>query len=139
MIPRMHAGIRTSAGSKFFAENIPREDAFVVEKLKRAGALILGKTNTHEIALGEEPAPAARAVFGQEMLEGRGTPASIFDLVGHLRAVFRERRDVTARREARRALGGVAARLCRGQRVRRRDARGVSSNLSTIAIRSPQS
>jgi len=46
------AGIRTSAGSKFFSENIPREDAFVVEKLKQAGALIVGKTNTHEIALG---------------------------------------------------------------------------------------
>lgn len=46
------AGIRTTAGSKFFAENIPPEDAFVVEKLKQAGGLILGKTNTHEIALG---------------------------------------------------------------------------------------
>jgi aspartyl-tRNA(Asn)/glutamyl-tRNA(Gln) amidotransferase subunit A len=46
------AGIRTTAGSKFFAENIPQDDAFVVEQLKRAGALILGKTNTHEIALG---------------------------------------------------------------------------------------
>jgi aspartyl-tRNA(Asn)/glutamyl-tRNA(Gln) amidotransferase subunit A len=46
------AGIRTTAGSKFFAENIPQEDAFVVEKLRQAGALIVGKTNTHEIALG---------------------------------------------------------------------------------------
>src|SRR5690349_1066128 len=46
------AGIRTTIGSKFFAENIPLEDAFVVEKLKQAGALIVGKTNTHEIALG---------------------------------------------------------------------------------------
>src|SRR5688572_2970264 len=46
------AGIRTTAGSKFFADNIPETDAFVVEKLKEAGALILGKTNTHEIALG---------------------------------------------------------------------------------------
>jgi aspartyl-tRNA(Asn)/glutamyl-tRNA(Gln) amidotransferase subunit A len=46
------AGIRTTAGSKFFAENIPEQDAFVVEKLKQAGALIIGKTNTHEIALG---------------------------------------------------------------------------------------
>jgi aspartyl-tRNA(Asn)/glutamyl-tRNA(Gln) amidotransferase subunit A len=46
------AGIPTTAGSKFFAENIPQEDAFVVEKLKQAGALIVGKTNTHEIALG---------------------------------------------------------------------------------------
>ena len=46
------AGIRTTAGSKFFMDNIPEKDAFVVEKLKEAGALILGKTNTHEIALG---------------------------------------------------------------------------------------
>ncbi|HKY54507.1 MAG TPA: amidase [Anaerolineales bacterium] len=45
-------GIRTTAGSKFFADNIPETDAFVVEKLKEAGAIIMGKTNTHEIALG---------------------------------------------------------------------------------------
>lgn len=46
------AGIRTTIGSTFFAENIPKQDAFVVEKLKEAGAVIIGKTNTHEIALG---------------------------------------------------------------------------------------
>lgn len=46
------AGIRTTSGSKFFAENIPEQDAFVVEKLKQAGAILMGKTNTHEIALG---------------------------------------------------------------------------------------
>lgn len=46
------AGIPTTAGSKFFTDNIPEKDAYVVEKLKEAGALILGKTNTHEIALG---------------------------------------------------------------------------------------
>ena len=45
-------GIRTTIGSKFFAENIADQDAFVVEKLKQAGAIIMGKTNTHEIALG---------------------------------------------------------------------------------------
>jgi aspartyl-tRNA(Asn)/glutamyl-tRNA(Gln) amidotransferase subunit A len=46
------AGILTTAGSKFFADHIPDEDAFVVEKLKQAGAIIMGKTNTHEVALG---------------------------------------------------------------------------------------
>ncbi|MBK9928057.1 MAG: amidase [Anaerolineales bacterium] len=45
-------GIRTTIGSKFFADNIPDRDAFVVEKLRQAGAIINGKTNTHEIALG---------------------------------------------------------------------------------------
>ena len=46
------AGVRTTIGSKFFADHIPTQDAFVVEKLREAGALIIGKTNTHEIALG---------------------------------------------------------------------------------------
>ena len=45
-------GVRTTAGSRFFAENIPGEDAETVMKLKLAGAVLLGKTNTHEIALG---------------------------------------------------------------------------------------
>lgn len=46
------AGIRTTAGSKFFADYVPPEDAFVIRRLKQAGTIILGKTNTHEIALG---------------------------------------------------------------------------------------
>ena len=46
------AGVRTTVGSKFFTEHIPEEDAFVVEKIKQAGASLIGKTNTHEIALG---------------------------------------------------------------------------------------
>lgn len=45
-------GVRTTSGSRFFAENIPQEDAVVVQKIKKAGAQIIGKTNTHEIALG---------------------------------------------------------------------------------------
>jgi aspartyl-tRNA(Asn)/glutamyl-tRNA(Gln) amidotransferase subunit A len=45
-------GIRTTAGTRFFADNIPHEDAVVVQKIKKAGAQIVGKTNTHEIALG---------------------------------------------------------------------------------------
>lgn len=46
------AGLRTTIGSKFFAENIAEQDGFVIEKLKQAGAILVGKTNTHEIALG---------------------------------------------------------------------------------------
>jgi aspartyl-tRNA(Asn)/glutamyl-tRNA(Gln) amidotransferase subunit A len=45
-------GIRTTAGSSFFSEYIPEADATVVQKLKKAGAVILGKLNMHEIALG---------------------------------------------------------------------------------------
>jgi aspartyl-tRNA(Asn)/glutamyl-tRNA(Gln) amidotransferase subunit A len=46
------AGVRTTIGSTFFANHIPETNAFVVERLKQAGARIIGKTNTHEIALG---------------------------------------------------------------------------------------
>lgn len=45
-------GVRTTSGSLFFKDNIPRQDAEVVRKLKFAGADIIGKTSTHEIALG---------------------------------------------------------------------------------------
>ncbi len=46
------AGVRTTAGSKFFAEYVPAEDADAVLRLKVAGACLVGKTNTHEVALG---------------------------------------------------------------------------------------
>jgi aspartyl-tRNA(Asn)/glutamyl-tRNA(Gln) amidotransferase subunit A len=45
-------GIRTTAGSTFFSDYIPEADAAVVQKLKDAGAVLLGKLNMHEIALG---------------------------------------------------------------------------------------
>ena len=46
-------GIRTTAGSNLLSEFIPEKDAVVVEKLKAAGSVILGKLNLSELALGE--------------------------------------------------------------------------------------
>ncbi len=45
-------GIRTTAGSKFFREHIPLQDATTVQKLYQSGVVLLGKLNMHEIALG---------------------------------------------------------------------------------------
>jgi aspartyl-tRNA(Asn)/glutamyl-tRNA(Gln) amidotransferase subunit A len=46
------AGIRTTAGSSFLRDYVPAHDAAVVMLLRRAGAVILGKTNMHEWAFG---------------------------------------------------------------------------------------
>ena len=46
------AGIRTTGASTLFKDRVPAEDAHVVARLKQAGAIVLGKLNLHEFALG---------------------------------------------------------------------------------------
>lgn len=46
------AGTRTTAASHVFDDRVPADDAFVVTKLKAAGAIFLGKANMHEFAMG---------------------------------------------------------------------------------------
>jgi amidase len=55
-------GIRTTYGSRLFARHIPSQDASVVAQLKAAGAIILGKTNTPEMAI---PYETDSPVFGR--------------------------------------------------------------------------
>ena len=45
-------GIRTTAGSPLFKDFVPDTDARVVQKLRAAGAISIGKTNLHELAFG---------------------------------------------------------------------------------------
>lgn len=45
-------GLRTTMGSALFRDFLPDRDAVAVQRLKEAGAVIIGKTNLHEFASG---------------------------------------------------------------------------------------
>lgn len=55
------AGMRTTYGSPLFAEHVPAADSLLVERLRAAGALVIGKTNTPEFGAGSQ---TFNAVFG---------------------------------------------------------------------------
>jgi amidase len=54
-------GIRTTFGSPLFKDNVPSEDDIVVERMRVAGAIIVGKTNTPEFGAGSQ---TFNSVFG---------------------------------------------------------------------------
>lgn len=55
------AGVRTTYGSPIYADHVPAADAVIVERLRQAGAIVVGKTNTPEFAAG---ANTWNTVFG---------------------------------------------------------------------------
>jgi amidase len=55
------AGIRTTFGSRIFKDYVPKHDAILVERIRNAGAIGVGKTNTPEFGAGSQ---TFNAVFG---------------------------------------------------------------------------
>ena len=55
------AGMRTTYGSPLFASHVPDADSLLVERLRGAGAIVIGKTNTPEFGAGSQ---TFNAVFG---------------------------------------------------------------------------
>ena len=53
--------LRTTYGSKLFENHVPEADALVVQRLREAGAIVIGKTNTPEFAFGPN---TVNSVFG---------------------------------------------------------------------------
>ena len=57
-------GIRTTMGSPIYKDSVPNHDELIVERLKRAGAITIGKTNTPEFGAG---AQTYNEVFGETL------------------------------------------------------------------------
>ena len=55
------AGIRTTRGSPFYRDNVPASDAVIVTRIRAAGAIACGKTNTPEFGAGSQ---TFNTVFG---------------------------------------------------------------------------
>src|SRR5919107_709651 len=57
-------GTRTTFGSPVYEDFVPDEDALVVERLRRAGAITVGKTNTPEFGAGSQ---TYNEIFGETL------------------------------------------------------------------------
>ncbi|MGI8860117.1 MAG: amidase family protein, partial [Rubrobacteraceae bacterium] len=55
-------GVRTTFGSRVYRDHIPDHDALIVERLREAGAIMVGKTNTPEFGAGSQ---TFNEVFGE--------------------------------------------------------------------------
>ena len=72
-------GVRTTGGSSIHADLVPDEDATIVKRLKDAGAIILGKQNMAEFAMGgtrRHPYGNPRNPWGLERIPGHSSSGS---------------------------------------------------------------
>jgi aspartyl-tRNA(Asn)/glutamyl-tRNA(Gln) amidotransferase subunit A len=69
------AGVRTTASSRVLDDLVPREDAAAVARLRAAGAVVVGKTETHEFALGVTT-PQSRNPWDPARIPGGSTGGS---------------------------------------------------------------
>ncbi len=80
-------GILTSNGSRAYADNVPAEDATVVARLKGAGAILLGKLNLSELAMGgtaDPPYGTPQNPWRREHTPGESSSGSGAALAAHL-------------------------------------------------------
>jgi aspartyl-tRNA(Asn)/glutamyl-tRNA(Gln) amidotransferase subunit A len=69
------AGFPTEAGSRVLEGHVPVQDAVVVDKLRAGGAVLMGKTVTHEFAYGQDK-PATRNAWHRDCYPGGSSAGS---------------------------------------------------------------
>ena len=73
-------GLPTTGHSRILADNLAGADAFVAQRLRAAGAVLLGKLSTHEFALGgpsfDLPWPPARNAWNRDYFPGGSSSGS---------------------------------------------------------------
>ncbi len=81
-------GLRTTFGSRVFADFVPDEDSYAVERLRNAGAIIIGKTNVPEFGLGSqtynEVFGATRNAFDQRLTSGGSSGGAAVAVALHM-------------------------------------------------------
>ena len=83
------AGILTSNGSRAYADNVPAMDCTVVTRLKAAGAILLGKLNLSELAMGgtaDPPYGTPQNPWRRDHTPGESSSGSGAALAGNLLA-----------------------------------------------------
>jgi aspartyl-tRNA(Asn)/glutamyl-tRNA(Gln) amidotransferase subunit A len=82
------AGVRTTYGSPMFAGHVPATDAAAIRRAREAGAILIGKTQTHEFAWGITSVNAlmgsSRNPWALERMSGGSSGGSAVALAGHL-------------------------------------------------------
>ena len=84
-------GIATTLGSPLLANHVPRHDALMVERMKAAGCIVVGKTNTPEFGLGShtfnEVFGVTRNAFDATRSAGGSSGGAAVALATHMLAV----------------------------------------------------
>ena len=82
-------GVLTSAGSKVMADRVPEEDSTIIERLRSAGALLIGKLNLSEFAIGgtvDHPFGTPRNPWNTEHTPGGSSSGSAVAVAAGLSA-----------------------------------------------------
>ena len=123
-------GFPTEAGSRVLAGFVPKSDARVVDRLRRAGAVVIGKTVTHEFAYGQNIPPTRNAWDHARYPGGSSAGSAVAVAVGSAHGAIGTDTGGSVRIPA--ALNGVVGLKPTHGRVSRQGVIPLSPSLDTV-------